>query len=113
MKWIGDVGVDVIKSDIAYVKEKEKQAQIVGSLARRTSDDIILTFLKEIKVRTGNLSNKLTGCSILDNGEIMMVLKCVSFVCVNINDIYTCTSRNSCRFCFEKIDCFTRLTQTP
>jgi hypothetical protein len=71
MKSIGDVGVDDIKSDVAYVKEKEKQAQIVGPLARRTSDDIILTFLKEIKVRTGNLSNKLTGCSILDNGEIL------------------------------------------
>jgi hypothetical protein len=29
MKSIGDVGVDDIKSDVAYVKEKEKQAQIV------------------------------------------------------------------------------------
>jgi hypothetical protein len=33
MKSIGDVGVDDIKSDVAYVKEKEKQAQIVGPLA--------------------------------------------------------------------------------
>ena len=44
MKSIGNVGVDDIKSDVVYVKEKEKQAQIVGPLARRTSDDIILNF---------------------------------------------------------------------
>jgi hypothetical protein len=30
MKSIGDVNVDDIKSDVVYVKEKEKQAQIVG-----------------------------------------------------------------------------------
>jgi hypothetical protein len=71
MKSIGDVGVDDIKSDIVYVKEKEKQAQIAGPLTSRTSNDIILNFRKEIKVRTGNPSNKLTGCSILDSGEIM------------------------------------------
>jgi hypothetical protein len=44
MKSIGNVGVDDITSDAVYVKEKEKQAQIVGQLARRTSDDIILNF---------------------------------------------------------------------
>jgi hypothetical protein len=32
---MGDVGVDDIKSDVVYVKEKEKQAQIVGQLTRR------------------------------------------------------------------------------
>jgi hypothetical protein len=31
----------------------------------------MLNFRQEIKVRTGNPSNKLTGCSILDNGEIL------------------------------------------
>ena len=71
MKSIGDVGVDDIKSDVIYVKEKDKQAQTVGPLARRTSDDIILNFQKEIKLRTGNTYNKLTGCSILNNGEIL------------------------------------------
>ena len=85
MESIGDVGVDDIESDVVYVKEKEKQAQIVGPLTRRTieeqaqivgqltrkRDDINLNFLKEIKVRTGNPSNKLTGCSILYNGEII------------------------------------------
>jgi len=65
---IGDVGVDDVKSDVVYVNEKEKQAQIVGPI---TTDDIILNVLKEIKMRTGNLSNKLSGCSILDNGEIL------------------------------------------
>ena len=35
MKSIGDVGVDDIKSDVAYVKENKKQAQIVGPLTRR------------------------------------------------------------------------------
>ena len=72
MKSIGDVGVDDIKSDIVYVKEKEKQAQIVGPLTSRTINDIILNFRKEIKVITGYTSNKLTGCSILDNGEILL-----------------------------------------
>ena len=38
MKSIGDVGVDDINSNVAYVKEKEKQAQIVGPLTRRTND---------------------------------------------------------------------------
>jgi hypothetical protein len=85
MESIVDVGVDDIESDVVYVKEKEKQAQIVGPLKRRTieekaqivgqltrtSDNINLNFLKEIKVRTGNQSNKLTGCSILYNGEII------------------------------------------
>ena len=71
MKSIGDVDVDDVKSDVTYVKEKEKQAQIVGPLTRRTSNDIILNCIKEIKMRTGNPSNKLTGCSILDDGEIL------------------------------------------
>jgi outer membrane protein assembly factor BamB len=71
MKSIGNVGVDDITSDAIYVKEKEKQAQIVGPLARRTSGDIILNLQYEIKVRTGNPSNKLSGCSFLDNGEII------------------------------------------
>ena len=71
MKSIGNVGVDDIKSDVVYVKEKEKQAQIVGPLARRTCDAIILNFENEIKVITGNPSSKLTGCSILYNGEIL------------------------------------------
>jgi hypothetical protein len=71
MKSIGNVGVDDITSDAIYVKEKEKQAQIVGPLPRRTSDHIILNFENEIKVITGNPSNKLTGCSILYNGEIL------------------------------------------
>ena len=44
MKSIGDVGVDDIKSDVIYVKEKDNQSQTVGPLARRTSDDIILNF---------------------------------------------------------------------
>ena len=38
MKLIGDVGVDDIESDVAYAKEKDKQAQIVGPLTRRTND---------------------------------------------------------------------------
>jgi hypothetical protein len=48
MKSIGDVSVDDIKSDVAYIKEKEKQAQIVGPLTRRTNDRINLKFLTEI-----------------------------------------------------------------
>jgi hypothetical protein len=40
MKSIGDVGVDDIKSDVAYVKEKKKQAQIVEPLTRRTNEKI-------------------------------------------------------------------------
>ena len=71
MKSLGDVGVDDITSDVAYVKEKEKQAQIVEPLTKKTKDDIILNFLKEINVRTGNSSNKLTGCAILDNGNVL------------------------------------------
>jgi hypothetical protein len=43
MKSIGDVDVDDVKSDVTYVKEKEKQAQIVGLLTRRTSSFILLS----------------------------------------------------------------------
>jgi hypothetical protein len=35
MKSIGDVSVDDIKSDVAYVKEKEKQAQIVVPVTKK------------------------------------------------------------------------------
>ena len=38
MNSIGNFGVHDIKTDVAYVKEKEKQAQIVGLLTRRTND---------------------------------------------------------------------------
>jgi hypothetical protein len=71
MKSIGDVGVDDIKSDVAYVKEREKQAQIVGPLTRRTNDKINLKLLKEIDVKVGNRSNIMTGCTILDNGNVL------------------------------------------
>jgi hypothetical protein len=64
MKSIGDIGVDDIKSDVAYVKEKEKQAQIVGPLTRRTNDIINLKLLKEIDVKVGNPSNIITGCTL-------------------------------------------------
>jgi hypothetical protein len=71
MKSIGDVGVDDIKSDVAYVKEKEKQAQIVGPLTGRTNDIINLKLLKEIYVKVGNPFNIITGCTILDNGKVL------------------------------------------
>jgi hypothetical protein len=70
MKSIGDVGVDDFKSDVAYVKEKEKQAQIVGPLTRGTKVRINLKLLKEIDVKVGNPSNIITGCTILDNGKV-------------------------------------------
>jgi hypothetical protein len=71
MRSIGDVGVDDIKSDVAYVKEKEKQAQIVGPLTRRTNDRINLELLKEIDLKVGHPSNIITGCTILDNGKVL------------------------------------------
>jgi hypothetical protein len=71
IKSIGDVGVDDIKSDVAYVKEKEKQAQIVGQLTRRTNEKINLKLLKEIDVKVGNPSNIISGCIILDNGKVL------------------------------------------
>jgi hypothetical protein len=64
MQSIGDVGVEDIKSDVAYRKEKEKQAQIVGPLTRGT-------LLKEIDVKVGCLSNIITDCTILDNGKVV------------------------------------------
>ena len=71
MKSIGDVGVDDIKSDVAYVKEKEKQAQMVGPLTKRTNDRINLKLLKEIDVKVGDPSNIITGYTILDNGQVL------------------------------------------
>ena len=71
MKSIGDVGVDEIKSTVAYVKEKEKQAQIVGPLTRRTNDGINLKLLKQIDVQVGNRSEIITGCTMLDNGKVV------------------------------------------
>ena len=71
MKSIGDVSVDDIKSDVAYIKEKEKQAQIVGPLTKRTNDRINLKLLKEIDVKVGDPSNIITGCTILDNGKVL------------------------------------------
>jgi ribosomal protein L21 len=40
MKSIGDVSVDDIKSDVAYVKEKEKQAQIVVPVTKRRKKNV-------------------------------------------------------------------------
>lgn len=71
MKSIGDACVDDIKSDVDYVKEKEKQAQIVGPLTRRTNDRINLKLLTKIDVKVGNRSNIITGCTILDNGKVL------------------------------------------
>ena len=71
MKSIGDVGVDEIKSTVAYVKEKEKQAQIVGLLTRRTTDGTNLKLLKQIDVKVGNRSNIITGCTMLYNGKVV------------------------------------------
>jgi hypothetical protein len=87
MKSIGDVGVDDIKCDVAYDKEKEKQAQIVGPLTRRTNDRINLKLLKEIDVKVGNPSNIITGCTILDNGKVLFseynANKCTDRVTLN------------------------------
>ena len=71
MKSIGDVGVDKNKSTVVYVNEKEKQAQIVGPLTRRTNDGINLNLLKQIDVQVGNRSNIITGCTMLDNGKVV------------------------------------------
>ena len=73
MKSIGDVGVDDIKSDVAYVKEREKQAQIaiVGPLKRSTNDRINLKLLREIDVKVGVPSNVISGCTILNNGKVL------------------------------------------
>jgi hypothetical protein len=71
MKSIGDIVVDDIKSDVAYVKEREKQAQIIGPLTRRTHDRMNLKLLQEIDVTVGNPSNIISGCTILDNGKVL------------------------------------------
>jgi hypothetical protein len=71
MESIGDVGVDDIKSDVAYVKEKERHAQIVGPLTRRTNDRINFKLLREIDVKVGNPSNIITGCTISYNGKVL------------------------------------------
>jgi hypothetical protein len=71
MNSIGDVGVEDIKSDVAYVKEKEKQAQIVGTLTTRTNARINLKLLKEIDVKVENPSSIIIGCTILDNGKVL------------------------------------------
>jgi hypothetical protein len=71
MKSIGDVGVDDIKSDITIVKEKEKQAQIVGPLTRRTNDRINLIRLKEFDVKVIDPSNIINGCTVFDNGNVL------------------------------------------
>jgi hypothetical protein len=71
MNSIGDVGVEDIKSDVAYVKEKEKQAQIVGPLTTRTNARINLKLLKEIDVKVENPSSIIIGCTILDNGKVL------------------------------------------
>ena len=71
MKSIADVGVDDIKIDVAYCKEREKQAQIIGLLTRRTHDGINIKLLKEIDEKVGDLNNIITGCTILDNGKVL------------------------------------------
>jgi hypothetical protein len=83
MKSIGDVVVDDIKSDVAYVKERGKKAQIVGQLTRRTNDRINLNCLAEIDVKVGYHSNVITGCTILENGKEHNVGRCIDRVTLN------------------------------
>jgi hypothetical protein len=64
MKSIGDIVVDDIKSDIAYVNEKEKQVQIIELLTKRTKDRMNLKLLQEIDVTVGDPSNIISGWSI-------------------------------------------------
>ena len=71
MESIGDVGVDDIKIDVAYVKEKEWHAQIIGPLTRRTNGRINFKLLREIDVKVGNRSNIITGCTISYNGIVL------------------------------------------
>ena len=71
MKSIGDIVVDDINSDVAYVKETEKQAQIIELLTRRTKDRMNLKLLQEIDVTVGDPSNIISGCTILDNGKVL------------------------------------------
>ena len=71
MKSIGDIVVGDIKSDVAYVKEKEKQAQIIELLTRRTKGRMNLKLLQEIDVTVGYLSNIISSCTILDNGKVL------------------------------------------
>jgi hypothetical protein len=71
MKSITDVGVDDSKIDVVYRKEKEKQAQIIGPLTRRTHDGINLKLLKEIDEKVGDRNNIITGCTILDNWKVL------------------------------------------
>jgi hypothetical protein len=71
MKSIGDIVVDAIKGDVAYVKEKEKQAQIIELLTRRTNGRMNLKLLQEIDVAVGDPSNIISGCTILDNGKVL------------------------------------------
>ena len=71
MKSIGDIVVDDIKSDVAYVKENEKQAQIIELLTRRTKGRMNLKLLQEIDMTVGDPSNIISGCTILDNGNVL------------------------------------------
>jgi hypothetical protein len=71
MKSIGNIVVDDIKSDVAYVKEKEKPVQIIELLTRRTKDRMNLKLLQEIDVTVGDPSNIISGCTILDNGKAL------------------------------------------
>jgi hypothetical protein len=71
MKSIGDIVVDDIKSDVAYVKENEKQAQIIELLTSRTKDRMNLKLLQEIDITVGDPSNIISGCTILDNGKVL------------------------------------------
>jgi hypothetical protein len=71
MKSIGDIVVDDIKGDVAYVKEKEKETQIIELLTRRTKDRMNLKLLQEIDVTVGDPSNIISGCTILDNGKVL------------------------------------------
>ena len=59
------------KSDVAYVKENEKQAQIIELLTRRTKDRMNLKLLQEIDMTVGDPSSIISGCTILDNGKVL------------------------------------------
>jgi hypothetical protein len=77
MKSIGDIVVDDIKSDVAYVKEKEKQAQIIELLMRGTKGtNVISDVLFSISVKLCFTSHT---CNVTSSTIVFMLL--INFSC--------------------------------
>ncbi|CAC5386099.1 unnamed protein product [Mytilus coruscus] len=70
VKRFGEVVIETIPSDVPYVRQKDKQAQLMIPVPAKSIDDLILTLVQSVNTH----SKKVSGCTMLPDSR--MVFTC-------------------------------------